>query len=1062
MTNWDPSQQLVLQLDPTRHARVLGAPGSGKTAVLVESYARWLAQPGWSESDLLVLSANRMVAAQLRGLIEQRVPGPLGGTPVRTAASFAFAVLQRIAAVAGATPPRLLTGTAHDEAVAQAIEQCIGNPTSHLQQFSPEVLRGEAFRAEVRELSRVLDDFAQEPAALAALLQQTATASSQPHTPDAELVAHWRAACELLQQVQENLRLSRPDELPSSGLLRAAAGALAGDADVPVPRLVLVDDAQEVGEGELALLAALSNRGARVWVFGDPDIATGAFHGERTRLLAGVTAELTRRGAAQSSQRSDEQCVVLQTAHRHGPVLRDLVGQLSTRVGVAGAGAQRAAAPAERTEPDDVIQFATVPSSAEQLGVIAHRLRRRRLGLDGRAPLAWSDMAVICRSRGDVARVSRVLAGHQVPTSVAAGGVVLREHQLVRELILFLQQALGLVEPHPRHMWEMLGGVVGGVDPIALRRLRGEMRLQETRRARSDGRSPAATDAILLEAWNTPDAPPIVDSRAGRQLRKLARIAAESRAVHERGGTPREVLWAIWDGTGLAEVLQGEALTGRGAVADEAHRALDAVLALFFALQQHEEQDSDVPIAQLLRELLDSSVPRDTLAARSQRDIVTVTTPQGVIGREFAVVCVLGPQEGAWPNIRARGSLLGAVALERWLRGDPATAPSRRDTLHDELRLFIHSCARSTIELLAVAVADDDQHPSAFFGLGSRHGAAQSLPSSRLTLRGAVAEMRRRLTENPADTVARDSLLALARAGVPGAHPAEWYGVAAVSSDKPFVDLAGDPEATVTVRPSEFETAERCPLDWAISALGGGRTTASQGLGTLLHRAFETAQGAPSAEELLEIVAREWDGLVFEADWQSQRDFALAQEMARGLADYLAECESSDRTVVGREVRLSLMIERARIVGIADRLEAREQADGRLEVSVVDLKTGRRVPSGKDMLTHAQLQAYQLGIIHRAYEIEGGELPADAVNGGARLLYVHPEVRPARGGETFRQPTQPLLEPAAEQEFRDRVRAIAQVMAAGEFVARVEHHCNNPHALGGACRLHIVPAVSYA
>jgi hypothetical protein len=54
------------------------------------------------------------------------------------------------------------------------------------------------------------------------------------------------------------------------------------------------------------------------------------------------------------------------------------------------------------------------------------------------------------------------------------------------------------------------------------------------------------------------------------------------------------------------------------------------------------------------------------------------------------------------------------------------------------------------------------------------------------------------------------------------------------------------------------------------------------------------------------------------------------------------------------------------------------------------------------------------------------------------------------------------MDATAEQAFRERVNAIAQVMAAGSFQARVEHHCSNPYALGGACRLHIIPAVSHA
>ena len=49
----------------------------------------------------------------------------------------------------------------------------------------------------------------------------------------------------------------------------------------------------------------------------------------------------------------------------------------------------------------------------------------------------------------------------------------------------------------------------------------------------------------------------------------------------------------------------------------------------------------------------------------------------------------------------------------------------------------------------------------------------------------------------------------------------------------------------------------------------------------------------------------------------------------------------------------------------------------------------------------------------------------------------------------------------AQRQFVRRVADIARVMAAGEFTARVEHHCSDPHKPGD-CRLHIIPAVSRA
>ncbi|UOR00330.1 PD-(D/E)XK nuclease family protein [Leucobacter allii] len=1271
MTSFDPSQLRVLELDPDRHARILGAPGSGKTSLLVEAYGRFLDREGWDESSVLALAPSRAVAADLRAGIERRIARALGGTPVRTAASLAFSVLSHAAARAGRAAPRLLTGTAQDEAIAAVIDAILGagaavpgvradrahtasagpasafprasavppassvaqepaiapaaaagsdaapSSASALAEFPAEVMRSPTFRAELRELWRVADDFAWRPAELLRVLREAGAAASreaQSRVADPGVVARWCSGLELIAEVSARLAVDRPEEVSSSALLREAADAIRADG-VPVPRLLLVDDAQELGEGELALLAACAGAGSAIWVFGDPDIATGAFHGERTAVLARLTDELRRRGAGAASMRrrgptesSGEQTVVLETVHRHGSVVRGFVRGLTTRIGAAGAGAQRAAdartlagsgresgttgegreAGADRAlgavtrgravpggaiargDGDGTVEFAVAASPAEQLGIIAHRLRARHLGIadpakagddpaksgadptelgadpaelgadpaepgDGQAkheaasadpgpapergafstgnrPVDWSEMAVICRSRGEAARVARTLASHQVPTGLAAGGIVLREHQIVRELVALLRHALGIEPLAPDGVLRIVGGAIGGLDPVAVRRLRGALVLQERRMARDEDRAVRDVDALVAEAFSAPGEDPVVDSAGGRALRRLGRVAAAGARVRAAGGTPRETLWAIWDGTRLAERWQHDALDGRGVRADDAHRSLDAVLGLFFALQRHEEQDSEQPIAELLTELLASTVPEDTLARRSERAAVTVTTPQGAVGREFAIVAVIGVQDGAWPNLRARGSLLGTAALERWLRGGEALPPARRDTVHDELRLFAHACARTTGELLVVAVVDEDQHPSPFFGFGAAHR-RDGLPSVRLTLRGTTAEMRRRLTRDPEDAAALASLVALARDEVPGARPEEWYGILPPSTEAPLHDLA-DPDERVPVSPSQLERAETCALDWAISRLGGGGGGVQASLGTLVHHALETA-GNPDPEALLDAVLAEWGKLPFDADWESERAKRLAAAMTSGLAAYLRDFAGSDRRLIGTEAPFRIPLDHAELRGMADRLELRQRADGGAEVTVLDLKTGRALPSKAQAETHAQLQAYQLGIEFGAFVLgddaddsAGPEVPAEPIgqpgraapvgpvdpavpavpaapavpvgrvgragsaavapaeaaallaaarSGGARLLYVHPDAAKAAG---YVERVQEPIDAAARTELLERVERIAGVMAGGAFTARVEHHCSDPHQ-PGACRLHIIRAVSH-
>ena len=1085
MTNFDDSQQQVLDLDPMQHARVLGAPGSGKTMLLVESFARVSSLEGWSEGDVLVLAPNRLVGADLRGRIERRIARPIGGTFVRTAPSLAFAMLQRDAALRGEPAPRLLTGTAHDEVIESVVQAALLLPEQgeRAATFVPEVLLSEAFRAEMRELSRVLDDFALQPGELIASLAEIRVGAAPGIAAGAdEFLPQWVAALELLEVVEQRLREDRQGELSSSALLRAACEVLRTREDARVPRLVLVADAAELGEGALGLLAALVERGTRVWVFGDPDTATGAFHGERTRVFAGLEAELSRKHRSRVP-RFGEQQVVLDRVYPHGQPLRELVTSLTGRIGAAGAGQQRRATSAfeglaatyeiqEARDREGVkarnavpVRFAVATTPAEQLGVIAHRMRAAHLGLAGGPRTPWSEMAVICRSRAEVKRVARLLAGHQVPSGVAAGGVVLREHQLVREMVRLLQHALGIAPIGARELPQLLTGTIGGLDPISLRRLRGALRLQEVRQAQADGRTAMSADELLLEHFSAPGDRAALDMRPARRLRRLGVIAAKAAAAYASGGTPREVLWQIWQGSGLASPLQDQALEQRGVRSDEAHRALDAVVGLFFVLQRHEEQDSEVPISEVLEELLLSAVATDSLAAQSERDVVTITTPQGVIGKEFEMVCVLGVQDGAWPNLRARGSQLGVTALERLLRGDEATRPSRRETMHDELRLFAHSVARAKREVLVVSVSNEEQHPGAFFSLGAKYRVTEALPSSRLTLRGAVAEMRRRLSDDNGDAEAKAALVALARDGVPGADPSEWYGVMAPSSDAPLADIENDADASVSVSPSQMERAERCPLDWFISRIGAGVSDYRANIGTLLHRAMETALPGANAEDLMSEVQRHWGSLKFEAEWQEQRALHETEAMAAAIASYLGTFERSGSELLADEASFVLPIEFVKLRGTADRIESESLGEAGEGLTVVDLKTGRTLPTATELEQHAQLQAYQLGVLRGAFSDASGTPIEQASVVGAKLLYVHPDTLGAtrkKRGEQYVEVAQQGLNLEQQRALEERVLNVGRIMAGSSFTAQLEHHCQNDHAPGRACSIHIIPAVSHA
>ena len=134
--------------------------------------------------------------------------------------------------------------------------------------------------------------------------------------------------------------------------------------------------------------------------------------------------------------------------------------------------------------------------------------------------------------------------------------------------------------------------------------------------------------------------------------------------MRDADGTIEELLWLVWERSGVARRWHEQAL-GNGLVADEANRNLDGIVALFTAAKRFaERRPSDAPIL-FLEAVLDADVPEDTLSPQPADAAVLVTTPPGVAGLEFDTVVVAALQDGVWPNLRLRGSLLHPQELVR-------------------------------------------------------------------------------------------------------------------------------------------------------------------------------------------------------------------------------------------------------------------------------------------------------------------------------------------------------------------------------------------------------------
>ncbi|MEV4688770.1 ATP-dependent helicase [Microbacterium sp. LWH3-1.2] len=1063
----DAAQRAVLALPSDASGVVVGAPGSGKTETLIARVAA-LIEGGVEPDSVLVLTPSRQTATALRDRLGLAVRVATTGPLARSVASYAFQVVRAHAVAADADPPQLLTGGDEDQIMRDLLEGDDEDEAAGAVRWPDwlgSAIRGTSgFRTEVRTFLAECTTLGINPRRLREL--------GERH----ELPA-WVALSSFFGEYLQVRSAMRGAHRDAAGLVREAVGLLrtapvAGPA-VGGARVVLVDDAQELTLGGVELLEAVRSRGAAVLAFGDPDVGSGSFRGATPENFARLAASL---GTVH----------VLAEVHRGTAWQRELVGRVTQRIGAVGVVAHRGATAG--AEVDGSVRVLTLRSAAEEYDAVARVLRERHV----HEGVPWHACAVIAHDTRQVTALEAELSAREVPTRSSGPGRALGAVRPVADL-------LRLIELASRDEWTFdevssaLVGTYGRLDVIELRRLRSALRHAELRRvfeseaerAEGGGRVESAERSgrdLVLSAMRQPLEFDLLDTREARRAASLARTLAVLREDLDRGATAHELLWTAWDRSGL-ERGWGELAGGNGPLAEQANRDLDALVALFQAAKRFVERSLDADPRVFARSILDSGVAEDRLEAPTRDDSVRIMTPAGALGLEFDTVVVAGVQDGVWPNTRLRGSLLDTWRLtDAATRADGETLGAfdrRRGAMHDELRLLARALSRATAQVIVTAVDDDDTGPSVFFEL---------LPDPEpfeldhpLSLRGLVARHRRTLTTavprstpvsapHAAPAVrAAEQLALLADAGVPGASPHDWYGVAGPTSSGPLRDLSRE---DVRVSPSRLHALEECELNWVIADLGGDPGGTTAGLGTIIHAALEHAPGHDEAALWREVASR-WGELTFEAEWRDRAEQTRARDLVRRLHLYLRRFDDAGGTLIGAEPHFEVVIplddgaaagevraadagldpdagageHRVILSGYIDRVELTPEGT----VVIMDLKTGKREPqTDAKVLDNPQLAAYQLAF-------ESGAIPEakDFAPGGAKLLVL----RPTATRSDYVTPWQPPFDEERRDAFVGRIRTAVAVMRGVSFTAPYEEHCRDEHSYG-LCRIHTVGAVS--
>ena len=177
----------------------------------------------------------------------------------------------------------------------------------------------------------------------------------------------------------------------------------------------------------------------------------------------------------------------------------------------------------------------------------------------------------------------------------------------------------------------------------------------------------------------------------------------------------------LWSGTRWPERLREQAAVG-GESGRRANRDLDAICALFDIAHRSEEVSGLRGVTGFLAEVEGQQIPADTLGEADLRgSAVRLLTAHRAKGLEWDLVVVAGVQEGAWPDIRRRGSLLEPDRLGPHGLTEIEPTASR---IAEERRLFYVACTRARRRLVVTAVAGTEgegDQPSRFLTeLGAR------------------------------------------------------------------------------------------------------------------------------------------------------------------------------------------------------------------------------------------------------------------------------------------------------------------------------------------------------
>ncbi|MDP4510599.1 ATP-dependent helicase [Nonomuraea turcica] len=993
---------------------VLAGPGTGKTTTIVESVVDRIERRGLDPERVLILTFSRKAAEELRQRVTARLRRTTRTPLALTFHSYAYTLLRRESILEGKAPPRLLTGPEQLLEIRRLLHGELESGGLDWPVSLREPLKTRGFAEELRDFLSRANERGLDGDRLIELGRRHGRGD-------------WVAAGRFAERYQDRFDLD-PEETYDYAELIGAASALLARPDVrererSAHDVVFVDEYQDTDPAQELMLAQLAGDGRDLVAVGDPDQSIYGFRGADVQGIMKFPERFRTRDG------HDAPVLTLRVCRRSGAGLLEASRRVATRLPAGPGGGHRDLAPLPDT-PDGDVRVLLADSTSQEAAIVADTLRRAHL-IDG---VPWHRMAVLVRSaRRQVPLLRRALTNAGVPTMIAGDEVPIAHEPGVRPLLTLMKVVLDPAHLDEGVAEELLTGPLGGTDMIGVRRLRRALKIAENEA--SDAGEARSSGELLVAAVQDVRELTRIEPHVAVPAERVAKLLAVAREAVGEQGTAEDLLWAVWNASGLAQRWTELSMSGgsRGAQAD---RDLDAVVALFDHAARFVDRMPKAGPEVFIDDLAAQEIPGDTLADRApDGDAVRVLTAHRSKGLEWDVVVVAGVQEAVWPDLRLRGSMLGVEDLVEVLEGArPNAASLASKLLAEERRLFYVAVTRARHRLVVTAVGgeDTDERASRFLSEllpGAVETATMDDRARWLNMPALVADLRsavtdptkpRKLRQKAAQQLAR-----LAAAGVQGAHPNDWYALTPISDDRPL----SWPDGIVSISPSAVESFTKCGLRWLLeTAVGAAGTSTAQGLGNVIHALAVLANTDLPSEDLLgERLDQVWHELDFGGTWYNRKQRKVAEQM---IGKFLRWQKDNPRELKAMEESFTAMVsEGVQIKGRVDRVES----DDHGRAVIIDLKTGGSKPKAGEIDRHPQLGVYQLAALLGAFARHGMTEP-----GGAALV----QLGKAGGkNDALEQGQQPLSEDDNPGWAGDLVDTVATGMSGPFFQAKVNDGC---------------------